>query len=260
MFRQKNESMIDTHSHIYLDQFKEDLDEVLQRAVEAGVSEILMPAISFESLPQMDQLAHPKIIFHKMAGIHPCDVSGDISFIEDELQALARRDDIIAIGETGLDYYWSTDFKENQKKSLRIHCRIAKETGKPIVLHNRDSTSDLLDIIAQEQDGRLTGVWHCFTGSESEGKRALDLNLHLGIGGVTTFKNAGVDKVVAQLPLDKMLLETDAPYLAPVPKRGKRNEPAFMRYTAQKLADLKEKSLTEVDEITTATAQKLFGI
>lgn len=252
--------MIDTHSHIYLEQFKDDIDEVLDRAVENGVKEILMPAIDFRSLDEMNSLNHSEIIFHKMAGLHPCEVGADISDVEKLLEEWAGRPEIVGIGESGLDYYWDTESVENQKLSLRLHCRIAKETGKPIVLHNRESTDDLLQIIEEEQDGRLTGVWHCFTGTLDEGKKALDLNLQLGIGGVATFKNAGVDKVVAELPLESMMLETDAPYLAPTPKRGKRNEPAFMMYTALKLAHLKEKTLEEIDEITTKNAKRLFKI
>jgi TatD DNase family protein len=141
-----------------------------------------------------------------------------------------------------------------------VHCQVAKAVNKPIVLHNREATDDLLDIIEQEQDGSLTGVWHCFTGSQEEGERALDLGLHLGVGGVATFKNAGVGAVVAKMPLDRLILETDAPYLSPSPKRGKRNEPSFMRYTAEKLADLKEISLEEIAKQTTANALDLFKL
>ncbi|WP_372635275.1 TatD family hydrolase, partial [Fodinibius sp.] len=130
----------------------------------------------------------------------------------------------------------------------------------PIILHNRDSTGDLLDIIEEQQDGTLSGVWHCFNGSVDEGKRALDLGLHLGIGGIFTFKNAGVDKTVAQLPIDKMMLETDAPYLAPDPKRGQRNEPAFIRFTARRLAEVKEQPLDGVVRQTSQTALQLFGL
>lgn len=167
---------------------------------------------------------------------------------------------MVGVGETGLDYYWSTDHVEEQKKSLRIHCKIARAVRKPIVLHNRESTDDLLKIIEEEQDGNLSGIWHCFNGTAEEGKKAIDLGLHLGIGGVVTFKNGGVDKTVAELPLDKMVLETDAPYLAPTPKRGKRNEPSFMKFTARKLADIFEISLEEVQERTSKTARRLFRV
>lgn len=252
--------MIDTHSHIYLPDFIEDLDEVLERAESVGVTDILMPAIDFDSLKQMEQLSHNKIRFHKMAGLHPCDVSTLSNDFEEKLNALCQELAIIGVGETGLDYYWSKDHIREQHKSLHIHCRVAKDLDKPIVLHNRESTSDLLDIIEGEQDGSLRGIWHCFNGSVDEGKRALDLGLHLGIGGVVTFKNGGVDKTVTHLPLDKMVLETDAPYLTPTPNRGKRNEPAYMEFTAQKLADIFEMPLGDLVRTTSETARNLFRI
>jgi TatD DNase family protein len=252
--------MIDTHSHIYLQQFDQDRFEVFARAVKAGVKAIFMPAIDFGSIAQMQKLHHPDIQFYKMAGLHPCEVELLDADFEINLHDFCTRDDIYGVGETGLDYYWSTDHVEEQKRSLHIHCRVAKAVKKPIILHNRESTSDLLDLVEGEQDGSLTGIWHCFNGSVDEGKRALDLGLHLGIGGVVTFKNGGVDKTAAQLPLGKMVLETDAPYLSPTPKRGTRNEPAFISYTAQKLADIFQMRVEEVIEKTSATAWELFKI
>lgn len=252
--------MIDTHSHIYLKEFDEDRDEVLDRAKEAGVESILMPAITFDSIGQMEKLTFDGIDFHKMAGVHPCDVKELYDGFENQLLDLCQKDDIIGVGETGLDYHWSTEFISQQKLSLHAHCRIAKKVSKPIVLHNRESTEDLLHIIEQEQDGTLKGVWHCFNGTVEEGRRAIELGLHLGIGGVITFKNGGVDKTVVDLPLEKMILETDAPYLSPTPKRGKRNEPAFMKYTALKLAEIFDRSLEDISEVTSGNAKKLFGI
>ncbi len=252
--------MIDTHCHIYVSQLENDIEEVLDRAENVGISDILMPAIDFQSIRQMDKLSHSSIRFHKMAGIHPCEIGESISELAPKLEQEVHKSDIVGIGETGLDYYWSKDFIGNQKESLRIHCQLAKETGKPIVLHNRDSTLDLLEIIEEQQDGRLRGVWHCFTGNLDEGKRALDLNLMLGVGGVVTFKNAGVDKTVADLPLPSMILETDAPYLAPAPYRGKRNEPSYIRQTAIKLAEVKDCSLEEIMEVTTMNARSLFSM
>jgi TatD DNase family protein len=209
----------------------------------------------------MEKLQHPGLNFYKMAGIHPCDVPEELpGDLEVRLMEFCSRDDFYGVGETGLDYYWSTERVEQQKDSFRIHCKVAKAVGKPVIIHNRESTGDMLDLIEAEQDGSLTGIWHCFNGTVEEGKRAIDMGLHLGIGGVVTFKNGGVDKTVAQLPLDKMILETDAPYLSPTPKRGKRNEPAFMKYTAEKLAEIFGLNLQEVDDQTTATARHLFGI
>lgn len=251
--------LIDTHCHIYLEHFDEDLEEVLDRASKAGVTAIFMPAINFDSLSKMERLSHDRISFHKMAGIHPTEINEGISTSEDELFDYCSGDEMVAVGETGLDYHWSNEYKDQQKKSLRIHCKVAKAVQKPVILHNRDSTDDLLDIIEDEQNGSMTGIWHCFNGTVEEGKRAIDLGLHLGIGGVLTFKNAGVDETVTQLPLDKMLLETDAPYLAPSPKRGKRNEPAFVKLTAEKLADAMGASFEEIAARTSETAVNLFG-
>lgn len=253
--------MIDTHSHIYLEQFDEDRDEVFARAVEVGVKSIFMPAIDFSSIEQMEKLSHSEIEFYKMSGIHPCDVGEKLpENFEEQLLEYCSKEDFYGVGETGLDYYWSTEFVEEQKKSLRIHFEVARQTKKPIILHNRESTVDLLDIMEAEQNGNVKGIWHCFNGTVEEGIKAIDLGFHLGIGGVVTFKNGGVDKTVAQLPLDKMVLETDAPYLSPTPKRGKRNEPAFMKFTAQKLADIFEMSLEEVVERTSNVTKELFGI
>ena len=252
--------MIDTHSHIYLQQFDEDRDEVMQRAADAGVSSIFMPAIDPSSLEQMDRLHHPRVKFYKMAGLHPCDVEYLTSDFEDKLWKSCSDSDIYGVGETGLDYYWSTEHVQEQKESFRIHCRIAKQLNKPVIIHNRESTADMLKMIEDEQDGRLRGIWHCFNGTIDEGKKAIDLGLHLGIGGVVTFKNGGVDKTVAQLPLDVLVLETDAPYLSPAPNRGKRNEPAFIKFTAEKLAEIFGMNFEEIDSKTTNTAEKLFGI
>ena len=252
--------LTDTHCHLYLKQFEPDLSEVLDRAYFAGIEHIFLPAIEWESLKQMKRLNHPAISFHKMAGIHPCSVEDHLPIDEEKLFELCSSEEFVAVGETGLDYYWSRDFIKEQKQSLRHHCRIAKETGKPIVLHNRESTTDLLDLIEEEQDGTLKGVWHCFTGSIEEGKRALDMGLYLGVGGVATFKNAGIDIVLNEMPIERMLLETDAPYLTPSPHRGKRNEPSYITIVAEKLASIKGIPLSEVASTTTRNALELFGI
>lgn len=252
--------LIDTHCHLYLDEFAGDLEEVYSRAIERGVTSILLPAINRESLEQMNRLSHPGIHFYKMAGIHPCEIGEETLIDENQLYETASRDSMVAIGETGLDYYWSREWIAGQKRSLKIHCAVARALGKPIVLHNRESTSDLLDLIEEEQDGKLKGVWHCFTGTADEGRRAIGLGFTLGIGGVLTFKNSGVAESVRELPLEMMVLETDAPYLAPVPRRGKRNEPSYVAYTAERLADLMDRPIEEVAEITSRNAEELFGI
>lgn len=252
--------LTDTHCHLYLGQFEPDINEVMDRACNAGIKHIFLPAIEWKSLDQMQRLTHPHISFYKMVGIHPCSVEDHLPIDEEKLLELCSRQEFVAVGETGLDYYWSEEFMKEQKESLRLHCRIAKETGKPIVLHNRESTTDLLDLIEEEQNGSLHGVWHCFTGSVDEGKRALDMGLYLGVGGVSTFKNAGVDTVLKEMPMERLLLETDAPYLTPSPHRGKRNEPSYIAIIAKNLASIKGITEDEVASITTQNAFDLFGI
>ena len=295
-------NFVDTHCHLYLEGFQDDLEEVLGRAAAANVRDIFLPAIDWHSLQQMDTLtcaasqlheasqqpvesqqsdesrqpvetlpytesqlnaeshAQSPIRFWKMAGVHPCDITGRREGLRDTLLAYGAMDDIVGIGETGLDYYWSKDHVAAQQESLAIHLEVAKETGKPVVLHNRDSTEDLLGIVREHQDGRLTGVWHCFNGTVEQGREAIELGLHLGIGGVVTFKNGGVAEVVEQLPLERMILETDAPYLTPTPHRGTRNEPSYIPLIAQKLADVMGVGLDEVATVTTHNAYALFGI
>jgi len=252
--------MIDTHCHLFVHQFDEDREKVIERASEAGVTDIVMPAINLESPKQMEGIRHPSIHFYQTVGIHPTEIEDLPDDLETKLGNLAEEDRFYAIGETGLDYYWSKEQIEEQKESLHTHCRIAKALSKPIILHNRNSTKDLLDLIESEQDGKLTGVWHCFTGTLDEGKRAIDMGLYLGVGGVSTFKNAGVDKVIKELPIDRMILETDAPWLAPTPKRSKRNEPAFIKYTGEKLAENLEISFEEMDAVTSKNARELFRL
>jgi TatD DNase family protein len=250
--------MIDTHCHIYLPHFDDDINAVLDAAAGAGVTDILMPAIDFSSPEAMRARFHPEIRFHQMAGIHPCSVEGPPD--EQALWNWAEAPGIVGIGESGLDYYWSTEHVEHQQVSFRLHCRMARDLDKPLVIHNRDSTDDMLRILTEEQDGRLRGIWHCFNGTADEGRRAIDLGFHLGIGGVVTFKNGGVDKTVVQLPLSSMVLETDAPYLAPAPHRGKRNEPSYTRLVALKLAELFETTLEDIETLTTSTARTLFRL
>lgn len=272
-------SLTDTHCHLYHRSFMgpkdpsetfkgtpDGLEEVLERSVRAGVRRILMPAIDMESLVQMERLTElaadlqPDLVLHPMAGIHPCEVTPGYRPPERELELAVASAQVIAVGETGLDGHWSREAMAEQEISLRFHCRLARESGKPIVLHNRETTDELLAIIEQEQDGRLRGVWHCFNGTREQGLRAIDLGLHLGIGGVVTFARAGVAEVVAQLPLASMVLETDAPYLAPTPHRGRRNEPSYLPHTATRLAEAVGVSLPDVAEITSRNATELFRL
>lgn len=251
--------MIDTHSHIYLSKFKEDFDEMLQRAKEAGVEEIYLPNIDKDSIDDLLRVADHHSHCKPMMGLHPSHVKEDYQ----EQLALAfshlEKRKFYAIGEIGIDLYWDKTFEQEQKKAFAIQIEKAKELGLPIVIHSRnafDETFEVLDAYAGED---LFGNFHCFTGDIDQARHALDLNLKLGIGGIVTFKNGGLDKVVEQLDIEDLVLETDAPYLAPVPFRGKRNEPSYTRYVAEKIAELKGVSVAEVDRITTANARQIFG-
>ena len=256
---QKNEiHLVDTHCHLYHPKLQNDIDDVCSRAYDAGVRTICLPAITLESVPLMDQLSYTGLKFVKMAGIHPCDVTSTSESEQSLLELASSADDIFAIGETGLDYYWSKELVSKQHISFRHHLRIAASLSKPVVIHNRDSTADMLRIFEEEQDGNITGVWHCFNGSYDEGMKAINLGLYLGIGGVVTYKNSGVAETLAQLPKERILLETDAPFLAPVPHRGKRNEPSYVREVAEKVADVWQTSIEDVAHITTANARSLF--
>lgn len=231
----------------------------MDRAVRAGLTDIVLPAIDFNSRAAMEALSHSRLRLHRCAGIHPCDVQAQPLDVA-RLESWSHCSDVVAVGETGLDYYWSTERVVQQKASLREHLRIAKESGKPVILHNRHSTEDLLNLVADEQDGRLAGVWHCFSGTEAEGRRALDLGLHLGLGGVLTYRNGLIDSFIHRYPKDRMLLETDAPFLAPVPYRGQRNEPSYVSSVAERLSVLWSATLAETASITTANARRLFRL
>jgi len=253
--------LIDTHCHLYVDQFSQDISEVLQRASDAGLSDILMPAIDRQSTSAMALIPKLKSLkLHNMVGIHPCDVHQDELVSLEELLKWAETTKAIAVGETGLDYYWSKDYIEAQKTSLATHFDAAKALDIPVVLHNRDSTEDFLTMMENAQDGRLKGVWHCFNGTIEEGKRAVDAGFYLGLGGVITFKNGGMDKVLPSIPLTRFILETDSPYLAPTPHRGKRNEPAYTALVAKRLATILQKTDEEIAEITTQNAKNLFNL
>ncbi len=253
--------IIDTHCHIYSTDFEEDRDASIARAVEAGITPILMPAIDRTTHDLMLKVErdHPDDCF-SMMGLHPCSVKEDY---QDELDAVERHlasRPFKAIGETGLDFYWDKTFTPQQYEAFRRQLDWALQFDLPIVIHSRSSTDECIEVVREFQNGHLKGVFHCFSGTVVQAREIMDLGLYLGIGGVLTFKNSGLDKVMKEIPLEKVVLETDAPYLAPVPFRGKRNEPAHIIHVARKLADICETSLESIAAITTANAQKLFGL
>ncbi|MEP2772543.1 MAG: TatD family hydrolase [Fulvivirga sp.] len=251
---------IDSHAHIYLDKFKEDINEVLQRAFERDVRKIFMPNIDHTSIDDMLELEnkYPEHCF-PMMGLHPCSVKKDF---EKELylveQWLNKRD-FTAIGEIGTDLYWDKSFWEQQKEAFTIQVNWAKEKNLPVVIHCRDSIDETIALVEELHDDLLRGVFHCFTGSVEQAKRIEAMGFYIGLGGVSTFKNGGMDKVIPDLDMDKVVLETDSPYLAPAPHRGKRNEPSYIPDIAKKIATYKQVGLDEVALKTTENCLKLFN-
>ncbi|MDA1029731.1 MAG: TatD family hydrolase [Bacteroidetes bacterium] len=256
---------IDTHAHLYLDQFEQDLEQVIERASQIGIKAILLPAIDLPSIEKALELREKWPIFHVMAAIHPCEVHAatDADFLK--ITDWASDERIIAIGETGLDYYWDTTFKEKQQDFVRRHIRLAASVNKPIVFHDREASEDLVRIVGEEKalsphPERIRGVFHCFGGPAHISQAVLDLGFHVGLGGTFTFKNGGVPEAVSDIPLDRIVLETDAPYLAPAPFRGKRNEPSMLQYVAEKLASIRGLTVSEIESITSRNAIEVFGL
>jgi TatD DNase family protein len=252
---------IDTHSHIYLVDFDEDRQKILERADKAGITNILMPAIdssTHDNMLKLEEQFPGKCV--AMMGLHPCSILGNYDTELMRVEKYLSGKKFVAIGETGLDFYWDVTFKDQQYDAFQRQINWALQYDVPVVIHSRNSIDECIDMIQKNQKGKLKGVFHCFSGSLQQAERIVSLGFYLGIGGVVTFKNAGLDLVMKEIDLNKVILETDAPYLAPVPYRGKRNEPAYLGYVAEKLAVIKEKRIEEIAEITTANAQKLFNI
>jgi TatD DNase family protein len=254
--------MIDTHTHIYLNHFSDDRRELLQRAKEAGVQELFLPNIDKESVAALKSLAAAHEHIYPMMGLHPSHVKADyeeeLAVVWEELDKPETR--YYAVGEIGIDLYWDKTYIAEQQDAFDRQIKKAKALNLPIVIHCRDAFAETFEVLEANRGEDLFGIFHCFTGNLEQAHQALSLNLKLGIGGVVTFKNGGLDKVVAELKTEDLVLETDAPYLAPMPYRGKRNEPAYLKYIAQKIADLHQRPLAEVDAITTANARKIFQI
>lgn len=252
---------IDTHAHLYLEQFSEDIGDVLAQAQNSGVEKIFLPNINSETIAAMNNLGsqYPDLCF-PMIGLHPCYVKDnykeELAIIDQELISGAY----YGIGETGVDLYWDVTYKKEQIASFEHQIDLAKKTGLPIIIHSRDCLDLTLDIIESNQDGTLTGVFHCFNGDKAQCKRAADMGFHMGLGGVITFKKANLGEMVAYAPQEYLLLETDAPYLSPAPHRGKRNESSYLPLVAIKMAEFRSQSVIEVRDFTTANAEKLFKI
>ena len=252
-------NFIDTHAHIYSPKFDTDREEVIQRAVDNGVGRIYMPNIDVDSIDTMleAELRHPDVCIPTM-GLHPCDVDKDFEKQLYVMEDWLDKRSFAAIGETGLDLYWDKTFFEYQKEALRIQIDWAKEKELPIILHCRESMDETIALVKSLNDDRLSGIFHCFTGSLEQARDIVEMGFLLGIGGVATFKNGGLDKVLPELGLEHLVLETDAPYLAPAPNRGKRNSPEYIPLIAHRVADLTGSDLATVAEITNRNALSAF--
>ncbi len=253
--------LIDTHAHLYLDEFEKDRIDVIKHAIVSNVKKIIFPNIDSTTI---DKLLETVKIFpnnlYPLTGLHPTSVEEDfldeIKIIEEYLQKYK----FYGIGEIGLDFYWDTTFKDEQIKAFELQLQIAEKNRIPAIIHTRNSFDDTLSIVKQQKTENLTGIFHCFTGTNEQAHEIIDLGFYLGIGGIVTFKNSKLDEVIKNIDLKHIVLETDAPYLAPVPKRGKRNESSYINYIAKKIAEIKNISIDEVANITTQNAIKIFAI
>ncbi len=251
--------MIDTHTHLYLDRFDEDRSEMIERAMEKGVKRFYLPNIDSSSIESMLKLeAEYPLECFAMMGLHPCSVKENV---EEELEIVKKwlnQRPFCAVGEIGLDLYWDKTFFEQQKMAFKTQIQWAKDLDLPIVIHSRDSTQEVIEILREVQDDKLKGIFHCFGGSVEEANAIIELGFYLGIGGVLTFKKSGLDATMKEVDLKHVVLETDAPFLAPAPYRGKRNESAYVALVAEKMAMIKGISVEEVDRITTQNALNIF--
>jgi TatD DNase family protein len=252
--------LIDTHAHLYHKQFDTDRTEMIARAKEAGVSLIYLPNIDLNSIAPMLELeqAYPGYC-HATMGLHPCSVGEDYRGVLSDMEKKLTERSFAGIGETGIDLYWDKSTFDLQREALKIQLQWAAELGRPIILHTREATAETLQIVRDFSHTKsVTGVFHCFSGNAEEAKEVLDLGFYLGIGGNVTYKNSGLPMVINEIGLDGIVLETDSPYLAPVPYRGKRNETGFIAYVAALIAESLELPVEEVCRKTSQNARKLF--
>lgn len=252
--------MTDTHCHIYTDDFDSDLDEMMGRADLAGVKKFYLPAIDMSCTGRMDMLEerYPDRCF-AMAGLHPCSVKENFMEEIGHVKLLLAKRKFAGIGETGLDFYWDKTFVTQQYEALHIQAELALQYHLPLILHTRNATQETIDVIKEYKGRGLRGIFHCFGGTIDEAMQIIDTGFYMGIGGVVTYKNSGLAEVIRQVDMKHIVLETDAPYLSPVPMRGKRNESSYLKFIAEKIAEVKNISFEEVDAVTTANAEKIFG-
>lgn len=253
--------LIDTHTHLYLNAFDDDREEMVERAIAAGVKYMFLPNIDSSSVKGMHALCtrFPENCF-PMMGLHPTSVKGDYKKELDQVERHLEENTYYGIGETGIDLYWDKTYYREQVDAFNVQIDLAMAYSLPLVVHARDSFTEIFRVLENRDITGLQGVFHCFTGNRDQAKRAIGLGFMLGIGGVLTYKKSGLDQVIAGIDMDHLILETDAPFLPPVPHRGKRNESAYVLLVADKLAELSGMPLKEVARITTANASKLFNL
>ncbi|WP_462317545.1 TatD family hydrolase [Marinilabilia sp.] len=254
--------MIDTHSHIYLPEFDEDRAEIIANAKKAGVQKVLMPNIDGQSIRSVISVEEEYPGFcYAMMGLHPTSVKGDYQEQLANTEYWLNQQEFIAVGEIGIDLYWDKTWEREQREVFRTQLKWAKKMGKPVVIHVRDAFEAVFQELDKVYDGTLKGVFHSFSGNKSQARRALEYQgFMLGINGIVTFKNSNLDKVLAEVGPERLMVETDAPYLAPVPYRGKRNQPAYLKHTLDKLADIFEVTPEQMNDLTTENAVRLFGL
>ena len=253
--------IIDTHTHLYLNQFKDDIDKVIQRSIDKGINKFIFPAIDSTHFDDMHDLKnkYPDNIY-LMSGLHPVDVKEnykeELEFVVNSLKSHSY----VAIGEIGIDLYWDKTYLKQQQDAFEFQIRLAIKNDLPIVIHCREAFDEIFEILDKENCPKLRGVFHCFTGTLEQANRAIRLGFKLGIGGVVTFKNGGIDKFLNQIDLKHIVLETDSPYLAPVPFRGKRNESSYITYVIDKLSEIYGLPIKEIASVTTKNAEKVFAL
>jgi TatD DNase family protein len=251
----------DTHTHLYLKEFAGDIDAVIERALDLKINNFFLPAIDSSHTESMIALktAYPEIM-HLMAGLHPCSVKGNYLDELNHVEKVLKNQLIVAIGEIGIDLYWDKSTLDIQKKAFAFQIKLAKRLNLPIVIHCRNAFDEIFEVLENEKSEKLRGIFHCFSGSYEQALKAISFNMKLGIGGVVTFKNGKIYKFLKNISLENLVLETDSPYLAPTPFRGKRNESSYLSIIIKKLSEVYDISEEKIIEVTTNNAIELFKI
>lgn len=253
--------LIDSHIHLYSTEYGQETRGLIHNGIAKGITRMLMPNVDMGTIqPMLDLSGEFPENCYPMMGLHPCSVQKDFEEVLDKMEKFHEKSKYCAVGEIGMDKYWSLEFIKEQEEALKIQLQLAGKLGLPVSLHTRNCTAEVITIIKQLAIPGLKGVFHCFSGNKEQADEIIEMGFYLGIGGVLTFKNAGLDKVIETIPVQHLILETDGPYLAPVPFRGKRNEPEYLLLIARKLADIKKLSPEETAKITVQNTSTLFGL